>query len=163
MNESWDIREPTTFWEFREKLSNKMVMYKPMSHLYQGDDKMRVSVAQILNQQTRVRPKKCNDDKNTINLKTLKGARKKNHRSGTLCGDLYMFQKHVLTKGSLKNPKAYEVCDIDSYTKCCLCKTSVHYFPHKFGQKSQKLFFDFHSDNFFGLARKDVYFIEKKK
>ena len=54
-----------------------------------------------------------------------------------------MFQKHVLTKGSLKNPKAYEVCDIDSYTKCCLCKTSVHYFPHKFGQKSQNYFSTF--------------------
>ena len=44
------------------------------------------------------------------------------NQAGRLCGDLEMFQKHVLTKGNVKNPKACEVCGIYSYTKCGMCK-----------------------------------------
>ena len=35
------------FWEFREKLSEKILTYNPTSRLYWLDDNVRVSVAQI--------------------------------------------------------------------------------------------------------------------
>ena len=73
------------------------------------------------------------------------------------------FQKYVLTKENMKNPKACEVCGIDSYTTYGMCKASVHYFPQKVWQKSQKWFINFHSDNFFGLVWTYVDLIGNKK
>ena len=63
----------------------------------------------------------------------------------------------------MKNPNSCEVCGIDIYTTCGLCKAPVHYFPHKCGKNGKNCFLNFHSDNFFGLARTYVDLIGKKK
>ena len=117
------------FWEFIEKLSKKILTYKPMSRICWYDEKTRESVAQIPKKRNRGRPKKENDNNNTMNFKTFKRAWHTRNQVGRLCGDLEMFQKHVLTKGNMNNPKVCEVCGIDRYTTCGLCKTSVNCFP----------------------------------
>ena len=55
------------------------------------------------------------------------------------------------------------MCGIDIYIPREKCKSPVHYFTQKGGKKSQNLFFEYHSDNFFGIARTDVDLIGKKK
>ena len=81
--------------------------------------------------------KKENDDKNTINLNTFKKVWNTRHRTGRLCGDIEMSQKHVLSKENAKKTNPCEVCGIYSYIEYGICKALVNYFPQKGGQKSQ--------------------------
>ena len=73
-----------TFWEFIEKLSKKILTYKPTSRIYQDDENIRMSVTLISNQQKRGIPKNENDDKNTATFNTLKWARHTRHQEGRL-------------------------------------------------------------------------------
>ena len=84
LNESWNIRSPMKFWEFREKLSKQILTYKPTSFLYRDDDNIRVYVSQILNHQKRGRTNKDKDDKNTITSNTFKMERHIMHKAGRL-------------------------------------------------------------------------------
>ena len=88
LKESWNIREPMTYWEFRDNLSDQILTYNPKSFLYGGDENMRVSVAQISNHKKMGKPKKDNGEKNTINFNTSKRAQNTRHNTGRLCGDL---------------------------------------------------------------------------
>ena len=98
---------------------------------------MRESSTQISMQQKRGRPKKDNGYNKTITMNTFKRERHTRHKAGKLCVDLEMFHKHVLTKVNVRKPKAREVCGIDSYTTCGICKAPAYYFSKKGGQKSQ--------------------------
>ena len=120
MNESWNIRELMKFWEFRENLSKKMLTQNPTSLLYRSDENMRESSTQIPMQRKRGRPKKDNNDKHTTTFNTFKRAWHTRHCIDILCGDMEMFQKHVLSKVNVKKPKLCEVCGIDIYTACGL-------------------------------------------
>ena len=71
-----------TFWEFIEKLSKKILTYKPTSRIYQDDENIRMSVTLISNQQKRGIPKNDNDDKNTATFITFKWARHTKHQEG---------------------------------------------------------------------------------
>ena len=102
----------------RESLQKK-ITYKPTSHIYWVDENMRMSVTQIPNHWKRGIPKKDNYDKNTITFNNFKRALHTRHKSSRLYGDLKMFQKCVLTKGNVNDPKA-----------------SVQYFKQKGRQKS---------------------------
>eukprot|EP00957_Ditylum_brightwellii_P163520 12449744-Ditylum_brightwellii.AAC.1 len=121
-----------------------MCGYRPLNKLYMGDENMWVCV-----QQHKVRREKR--------------GRHTKYGPGRLCGDLKLFQKHIASKQNWKNAKPCEVCGLDSYTTRGLYKTPVHYFQHKGWQKNQNCFADYHNDNFFGLARKNVALIGKKK
>ena len=110
------------FWEFREKLYYKMLAYNPTSRIYQDDNNLMVYVVQISNHWKIVRQKKENYDKNTTTFNTFKRERHRRHWAGRLCGDMEMFQKHVLTKVNVNNPKTCEVCGIDICTACDMCK-----------------------------------------
>ena len=90
---------------------------------------MRVSMEKIPKQQKRGIPKRENYHKNTITLNTFKKERNRRHWTGRLCGDLEIFQKRVLSYVNEKKPMTCEVCGIDSYTACGICKSSVKYFP----------------------------------
>ena len=142
-NESCHIREPMTFWEFREKLSKKIIAYKPNIRFYWGDYNMRVYVAQISKQQKRGRKKTENYYNNTIASNTFKGVRHTRHRTGRLCGDMEIFQKHVLSRVNLNNPKPFEVCGIYSYTICGLCKATIHYLLIKVYKRFKIVLSDF--------------------
>ena len=123
---------------------------------------MRVSVVKFLKQRKRDTTKKYNNGNNTINFNTFRSSRHTRHKAGRLCGDLEIFQKHFLTKGDLKNPKACEVCVIDSYTKYGLYRASVHYFS-EIWTKNQNFFVNLHSDKFIWLTKKDVDLIGRIK
>ena len=157
------LEDYMSFWEFRERLSEQQCGYRPVNKLYPGDENMRVCVQQHkVRREKRGRPK-SDDDKHEITTEKLKRARHTKYRPGRLCGDLELFQKHIASKQNWKNAKPCEVCGLDTYTTCGLCKAPVHYFPQKGSQKGQSCFIDYHNDNFFGLARKDVALIGKKK
>ena len=51
LDEEWNVKETLTFWEFREKLSEQMMAYKPADRVFPGDQKMREAVAQNKRQQ----------------------------------------------------------------------------------------------------------------
>ena len=98
---------------------------------------MRVSVVKILKQRKRDTTKKYNNGNNTINFNTFRSSQHTRHKAGRLCGDLEIFQKDFLTKGDLKNPKACEVCVIDSYTKYIVCTGHRCTISQKYGQKTK--------------------------
>ena len=86
------------FWEFREKLSEKILTYNPTSRLYWGDENMRVSDAKIKNKRNIGIPKRYNYNKKTITLNTFKRSRHTRHRKGRLYGDMEIFHKHVFQR-----------------------------------------------------------------
>eukprot|EP00957_Ditylum_brightwellii_P184450 14048810-Ditylum_brightwellii.AAC.1 len=43
---SWRYDDPMNFWEFRDRLSTQELTYKPLMHIYPGDENMHISIQQ---------------------------------------------------------------------------------------------------------------------
>ena len=82
----------------------------------------------------------------------------KSRKNSRLCGNMKCLQTHVDHIKKIKCAKACEVCGVDTYTVCTLCPNNpgVHFFPVKGIAKGKSCFLDFHSDEFFGLAKSDT-------
>ena len=82
----------------------------------------------------------------------------KARNNSRLCGDVSCLQKHINHLKKVKCAKQCEVCGIDSYTVCTLCpgNPGVHFFPTKGIAKAKQCYLEYHSDEFFGLAKSDI-------
>ena len=82
----------------------------------------------------------------------------KEKKCSRLCGDMNCLQVHINHLKKVKCAKKCEVCGIDVYTTCTLCpgNPGLHFFPSKGIGKGKQCFLEFHSDNFFGLAKSDI-------
>ena len=76
---------------------------------------MSVSFAQILKQKEIGIPNKDNNDNNIITFNNLKRARHTRHHIGRLCGDLEIFQKHVIQRETKITP-SHVRCVVKIYT-----------------------------------------------
>ena len=82
----------------------------------------------------------------------------KARNNSRLCGDVSCLQKHINYLKKVKCAKQCEVCGIDTYTVCTLCpgNPGVHFFPTKGIAKAKQCYLEYHSDEFFGLAKSDI-------
>ena len=63
----------------------------------------------------------------------------------------------------MKHPKNFQACGGPSYSMCTICGVYLHYNPTKGLHAGKNCFHDYHDDYFFGLARCDHKFEDKKK
>ena len=90
-----------------------------------------------------------------VTKEQFQAMKKRNH--SRLCGNITCLQSHINHLKKIKCAKQCEVCGIDTYTVCTLCpgNPGVHFFPTKGIAKGKQCYLEFHSDEFFGLAKSD--------
>ena len=82
----------------------------------------------------------------------------KEKKNSRLCGNMKCLQTHIDRLKKIKCAKQCEVCGVDTYTVCTLCpgNPGIHFFPTKGIAKGKQCYLEFHSDEFFGLAKSDI-------
>ena len=80
-----------------------------------------------------------------------------------LCGNLEKIMCHVQSiTGSKKHGRKCAVCGKEAYTSCGLCNIGLHYNAKQGVGCGKMCFFDYHDDQFFGLACADCTLVGTK-
>ena len=167
LDPNWKIENPIGFHYFREKLSEQMLTYSPLARQYQGDSLMRTCTQQPLNRRdtddsggsgsghsAKGRPRGAGY--HNVSLAQLQAAKRS---KGRLCGDLTKLMKHMAPESlatGQQNAHSCVVCGRDAYAHDKICGVWLHAPATKRGSsRGATCFFDYHNDQFFGLARCD--------
>lgn len=73
-----------------------------------------------------------------------------------LCGNLESLEKHIHARENRKSSRCCEVCGEKTYYVCSLCDAGLHYFSQKGPGAGNLCYLEFHSEGFYGLAKRDV-------
>jgi hypothetical protein len=169
LNPDWKLAKPVDYWTFRERLSDKMLGYKPENRQYPGDQFMRAT--------TKLSKKQKNKRSTNHSLSSAQGAfagvDKVTFESASaqidsepirLCGDLSDFTRHAESViHGMKNPRNCKWCGIACHQMCGLCKKALHYMPNKGNSAGKICFVKYHNEMCFGLAKDDFRIVSKRK
>ena len=164
LRREWRVQKPMDYFEFRERLSNQMLKYKPQRCEYPGDEYFRTAKrrsyiqrqkARIEDRRTQERPP--DDDVQRVTLAQLKEATLgRRLRPSRICLQPRDLKPHIAQTHRLHNDNRCEVCGVATRYRCTLCDRSLYFFPQRGRQLNKDCFVDFHDESFFGLARCDA-------
>jgi hypothetical protein len=122
-------REPVSYFEFREQLSQQMLQYSPANKKYPGDDKMRV------NTKVEIRKRKQKTDNGGL-IDQTQFSKAKRFKGSRLCGDLDKLTHHASNIIRLSDKaRICAWCGLSTWTTCGICKATngkdvpLHYNP----------------------------------
>ena len=172
-----DKLEVLSFHDFRDKLSDQGLKYKPSNRNYPGDSAMRAVTRMSAKQRKKSkgkqnggaaarkpgRPKKtneagkCDETLHVVTPAQVKLAKRYTVTKTRMCGDLNTVAHHIQEREQMKHDHVCAFCGEPAYTRCTVCpeKPALHFYPARGPNAGKSCFLDYHNDCYFGLARQD--------
>ena len=156
---SLDKRKRMSYSEFRMRLSEQMLSYDPKQALYVGDEKFRDYTKQHKKRRKSDQSQVSEDNYPNIGVtvENLNNAR----MQGRFCDPTENVEHHFQSFVNEKNKGNCEVCGNQCYWRCKICNKYMCVSPKRVWNGC-KCAFQFHREEFFGLARSDYLQVQGK-